>query len=187
MILSDSSIRMAIDAEHLFVTPFNDAAVQPASLDLTLGDRLLAWPMDRLRDPRYGSADQTWQEVPFRDVPDGPIWILQPHRRYLATTAEEIQLPRFLAAQIAARSSWGRDGLDVIQGPAGFIDPGYRGRPTLELSVTGSELVIWPGAPCLQIVFYRLDAECERPYGSKALGSRYQGDLDPTPARRVLR
>lgn len=183
-VLSDTSIRTAIEAEHLIVEPYAADAVQPSSYDLTLGDALLVWPDYVPRDPRFDQS-ALWKPVDLIEHGPGKVWSLLPGRRYLATTAEKIQLPRFLAGQIAARSSWGRDGLDVIQGPAGFIDPGYRGRPTLELSVTGSTLVIWPGAPCLQIVFYCLDAACERPYGSKALGSRYQSDTQPTPARTV--
>lgn len=179
-VLSDRGIEAALE-EGLWIEPWHNAAVQPASFDLTLGRSLLVWPMGTLRDPRYGRQEDAWQSVGFRDVPDGPIWILEPGRRYLATTAEHVRLPDTLAGQISARSSWGRDGLDVIQGPAGWIDPGYRGRPTLELSVTGSSLVIWPGAPCLQLVLYRLDRPCARPYAG-----RYQGDLEPTPAREPV-
>lgn len=186
-LVSDGTLRILLVNGRLRVEPHTDAMVQPASLDLTLGDALLVWPMDTLRDPRYGRQADAWRPVPFCDVPDGPIWILEPHRRYLATTAQEIALPDNLAGQISARSSWGRDGLDVIQGPAGFCDPGYAGRPTLELSVTGSRLVIWPGAPCLQLVLSWLDRAAERPYGSDGLGSKYQSDMEPTPAREVSR
>lgn len=192
-VLSDQTIRWYLEATWLRIQPLVEGAVQPASLDLRLGDTLLVWPRWVRRDPRIDQA-HLWRPVSLQlawtpdadaahDPCEEPSWVLEPGHRYLATTLEEIHLPRNVAGQLAARSSWGRDGLDVIQGPAGFLDPGWRGKPTLELSVVGSELVIWPGASCLQLVLYLLDADAEHPYGSKALASKYQDDMAPTPSR----
>lgn len=182
MNLSDRTIRILLANGHLRVDPHTDAMIQPSGVDLSLGDSLLVWPREILCDPRI---DQThvWQKIPLL----GDTWTLSPGYRYLATTAEEIALADNLTGQIAARSKWGRCGLDVIQGPAGFCDAGYHGRPTLELSVTGSDLLIWPGAGCLQLVLTWQDKRSERPYGSDGLGSHYQGDMVPTPMKGEAR
>lgn len=154
--------------------------IGPASIDLHLGDTLLYWPDWVLRDPR---TDQSalWKRADLLCIGDGSAWRLKPGLRYLATTREHITIPPDMAGQIGARSSWGRDGLAVIQGPAGWIDPGYSGRPTLELSVVGSELVLWPGAAICQLIVFALDRPCARPYDGK-----YQGDQGATPSRAHL-
>ena len=159
----------------------------PASVDLHLGDSLLCWSRHVRRDPRIDQA-RSWKPVDLQlawtpaagehDPLEEPAWVLQPGYRYLATTKERIRIPDDCAGQLAARSSWGRDGLAVIQGPAGWCDPGYVGRPTLELSVTGSELVLWPGARCLQLIVFRLETPAEHPYRGK-----YVDDTEPTPSR----
>lgn len=172
-VLSDRSLKALYPAYH--------GNTQPASIDLHIGADLLVWPTTERRDPRTDQSD-LWRPVLTRDL-DGPVWVLRPHLRYLATTREHIRIPDDCAGQIGARSSWGRDGLAVIQGPAGWLDPGYIGRPTLELSVVGSELVLWPGAAICQLIVFRLDRPSERPYGSVGRASKYQGDFAPTPSK----
>jgi deoxycytidine triphosphate deaminase len=159
----------------------------PASLDLHIGDSLLVWPRWILRDPRIDQS-RLWKPVDLDSIRDDegapidePCWILKPGNRYLAATRERIAILPTHAAQIDARSSWARDGLAVIQGPAGWIDPGFRGRIVLELSVVGSELVIWPGARVCQMIVHELTTPCERPYAG-----RYQGQDDVTPSRHLL-
>lgn len=170
-VLSDRSLRALYpDSEH----------IGPASIDLHIGDSLLVWPDYVLRDPR---DDQSllWKPVPtmlVQDEIDQPVWILKPGLRYLASTHERIEIRPDCAGQIGARSSWGRDGLAVICGPAGFLDAGYVGNPTLELSVVGSDLVLWPGAAICQLILFRLTTPAERPYRGK-----YQSDQAPTPSR----
>jgi deoxycytidine triphosphate deaminase len=180
--------------------PHYRGAIGPASIDLAIGDRLLAWPKHIRRDPVY-KQDLAWKPEPFwrrslwdrlRDSwyglpePHGAVWRLKPGVRYLATTRDPIRIPEDAAGQIGARSSWGRDGLAVIQGPAGFLDPNYEGRPTLELSVSGSELVLWPGAAIAQLIVHQLTSFAARPYGHPSRRSKYQGDLDPTASRTHL-
>lgn len=150
--------------------------VGPASIDLAIGDTLLWWPAWIRRDPRTDQAGK-WRPAPLSQG----AWVLKPGVRYLATTAENLRIPDDCAGQLAARSSWGRDGLAVIQGPAGWCDPGYHGRATMELSVVGSDLVLWPGAVICQLILFRLTSPCLRPYRG-----RYQDDHAPTPSRLHL-
>ena len=191
MILNDAQIRERLADKSLVCTPIDDRAIQPASIDLTLGPLLYAWPPYVVRDPRVDQSG-LWLPVPIDECwiatsnEEGHVargWILRPGIRYLGVTEQEIRLPADLSGQLAARSSWGRDGLAVIQGPAGFLDASYHGRPTLELSVVGSALVMRPGDSCVQLVLTRMAAPACRPYGHRDRRSRYQGDLVPTPAR----
>lgn len=157
-------------------------AVGPASVDLHLGNTLYAWPLDVKRDPRTDQA-AVWQSVALRchlwgGEPVEPHWVLEPGTRYLAMTRERIRIPDDAAGQIGARSSWARDGLSVIQGPAGWCDPGFVGNVVLELSVVGSDLVIWPGASVCQLILFALTSACLRPYDG-----RYQGQAEVTPSR----
>jgi deoxycytidine triphosphate deaminase len=167
-VLSDRSLRAM----------YPDREPGPASIDLHLGDSLLYWPEWNIRDPRVDQS-RHWKAAELHeDVSGAPYWLLKPGLRYLASTVERIEIRPDCAGQIGARSSWGRDGLAVICGPAGWLDPGYTGNPTLELSVVGSELVLWPGAAVCQLIVFRLTTVCERPYQGK-----YAGDQAPTPSR----
>lgn len=148
-------------------------AIGPASIDLHIGETLRLWPSWVTRDPRIDQS-YLWRDVAMADG----AWTLKPGIRYLATTLETLRIPDDAAGQLAARSSWGRDGLAVIQGPAGWCDPGYHGRPTMELSVTGSDLILWPGASICQLILFRLTSECLSPYRGK-----YQGDAAPIASR----
>lgn len=155
-------------------------AIGPASIDLAIGDSLKRWPLHERRDPRIDQAS-VWETVNIREDRAGMFWVLRPGFRYLATTKDRIRIPDDAAGQIGARSSWGRDGLAVICGPAGWLDPGYVGRPTLELSVVGSELVLWPGAVICQLILFELTTTCLNPYAGK-----YQDDHEPTASRLHL-
>lgn len=169
-VLSDIALRDLYPAFH--------GATGPASIDLHLGDALLYWPDYIIRDPRTDQSDR-WKTVSvYGTEEDDRVWMLKPGYRYLAATAERLAIPSDHAGQVAARSSWGRDGLAVICGPAGYLDPGFVGHITLELSVIGSDLVIWPGAAVAQLVMHRLDQPCERAYEG-----RYQDQEGPTPSR----
>ncbi len=157
--------------------------IGPASIDLHIGGEVRWWPEWIVRDPRL---DQTgcWRNLDVSVPHNG--WLLRPGVRYIATTLERIKIPDDCAGQLSARSSWGRDGLAVICGPAGWCDPGYVGNPTLELSVVGSHLVLWPGAGCLQLIVHRLETPCSQPYGHPDRKSKYQDDREPTPSKMHL-
>lgn len=159
--------------------------IQPASVDLHIATTLHFWPYAVRRDPRKDQGHR-WLSVPLQSDDDGLFWVLEPDIRYLATVRERIKISIDHAGQIGARSSWARDGLSVIQGPAGWLDPGYIGNPTLELSVIGSELVLWPGATICQLILFELTEAAVRPYGHPSRRSKYQGDRDAEPSRLHL-
>ena len=157
--------------------------LQPASLDLTLG-RYGLFPNDRL------SGICTWnpEDIEYTKVDlltHGPDswWTLQPGEFMLATTEEVVGLSSYVLGYVDGRSSLGRLGL-LVHCSAGFIDPGFKGRITLELkNVSHQRLQIQPGQKIAQISFGMLDQPCRRPYGSEGLGSHYQGQDDVTGAR----
>jgi dCTP deaminase len=148
---------------------------EPASIDLHVGDTLLVWPDYVRRDPRYDQS-RLWRPVELEDI-NGPVWILKPGLRYLAATEERIKILPDCAGELTGRSSWGRDGMEIHR-TAGWLDPGYVGSPTLELSVVGSEITLWPGARVCQLIIHQLTTPAARPYSGK-----YQGDKTPTPSR----
>jgi dCTP deaminase len=154
------------------------SAIQPASLDVTLGEML-----------RVPSAPG--MSIDFaRPIPTGitmPVgangYVLRPGAFVLASTAECVTLPDDVAAQLDGRSTLGRLGL-LVHSTAGWIDPGFSGHITLELSNVGPwELVLRPGMAAGQLVFERMSSAVIHPYGTPGLGSRYQGQHGPTAAR----
>jgi dCTP deaminase len=161
------------------VTPFHEAALQPASVDLTLGEELL------LMEPGIVDPEHP-DDVRFTSVATfGGRWLVEPLRLCLGTTAETIAIPPDHVGMLHGRSSLGRLGL-VVHCTAGLLDPGYRGRPTLEIVSLSNPIRLRPGMPIAQVTLHRLSSPARRPYGSAGLASRYQGDMSPTPARRPL-
>lgn len=164
MLLSDRSIRGAIDLGHISVEPYDPALIQPASIDLRLG-----------RGFRRTSGSNPSEYVGDRmTIYDGEF--------VLAHTLETVALPPDIAAQCDGKSSWGRRGL-AVHVTAGWIDPGFRGQITLELHNVGKRWIeLTAGEPIAQLKFFRLDRPSSRPYGSLGVG-RYQNQTGPTPAR----
>jgi dCTP deaminase len=148
----------------------------PASYDLHLGETLLGWPSGVVRDPRIDQSE-VWELKQLRA--DG-TWVLEPGMFYLGATRERVGIPNDLVGQLEGRSSWGRLGLEIHR-CAGYIDPGFQGHPTLELSVVGAPLVIWPGARICQLVLTLLTSPAVRPYRGK-----YHGDDGPVASRLHL-
>lgn len=183
MILSDHSlkIRLATQAEHLriVVTPLADGAVQPSSIDVRLGHSLLVRERGTVVNPKRGTGP-SWHNAP-RDYADSDGWLLLPGELYLGSTLEWIEVPDDLLCLLHGRSSLARDGVTVHQ-QAGLIDPGYRGNPTAEITVTHAT-VLYPGQVIGQLTFQRMTTPAERPYGTAELRSRYQGDSSPQPAK----
>jgi dCTP deaminase len=166
VILSDRDIRKA-QANHGIVEPWRDEHVQPASIDLRLGDQFIIWVDD-------GNGVMKKLKV---NVIDGIT--IEPGQFMLGTTFETVNIPDDLTGQATGRSSWARKGL-IIEN-AGFIDPGFTGQITLELSNIGHE-TLWlsVGERICQLVLTQLTSPAETPYGTPGLGSHYQGQQGVT-------
>lgn len=184
MILPDFRIHSSI----VDIEPFDPDQVQPASYDLRLGDELkevvargpLGFsPSDWAIDPYNPESHRLATDV--IPVFDGG-WHLSPGKIYLGTTLERISLPDDVCAQVMGKSSLGRLGLQV-HSTAGFVDPGFMGEITLELSVIGNPILLRPGMLIAQIMFMQMDYPAERPYGTPGLGSKYQGQAGPTASK----
>jgi dCTP deaminase len=135
---------------------------------------------------RYTHIDPARQQddlTSLREVPDGEPFVLHPTEFVLASTLEVVTLPDDLAGRLEGKSSLGRLGL-LTHSTAGFIDPGFSGHVTLELSnVANLPIILWPGMKIGQLCLFRLSSPAEHPYGSAVYGSRYQGQRGPTPSR----
>ena len=179
--LSDKSIREEIASGGIGIDPFSPDDVQPASVDLHLDDKVLVFRnstapfIDLRRD-----IPELNEMVVIED--DGPF-ILHPGEFVLGSTLERIRLSDSIVARLEGKSSLGRIGL-LIHSTAGFVDPGWDGHLTLELSnVSRLPLTLYKGMPIGQISFQYLSTPAENPYGSKELRSRYQGQTEPTASR----
>ncbi len=181
MILSDRSIREEVAAGRIVLDPFDTDAVQPSSVDLRL-DRFFRVFLNHtmavidLKEDLSGLTDQV-------EVSEDGRFILHPGEFVLGATAERLALPDDLVARIEGKSSLGRLGL-LIHSTAGFIDAGFDGHITLELSnVANLPITLYAGMKIGQVSFLRMTTPADVPYGSGALGSKYQGQRGPTPSR----
>ncbi|SDB90460.1 dCTP deaminase [Raineyella antarctica] len=185
MLLSDRDISAEIEAGAIGLSPFDPAMVQPASVDVRLDKYFRIFQNHRYPniDPAEEQAELTRMVEP--EGPDEPF-ILHPGEFVLASTYEVVTLPTHLAARLEGKSSLGRLGL-LTHSTAGFVDPGFSGHVTLELSnVATLPIKLWPGMKIGQLCFFRLSSPAEAPYGSDRTGSRYQGQVGPTPSRSYL-
>ncbi|MGH3329892.1 MAG: dCTP deaminase [Nocardioidaceae bacterium] len=181
MLLSDRDIQAEIDAKQIALEPFDPAMVQPSSVDVRLDRFFRVFENHKYPhiDPAADQPDLTRMVEPEGDEP----FILHPGEFVLGSTYEVITLPDDVAARLEGKSSLGRLGL-LTHSTAGFIDPGFSGHVTLELSnVATLPIKLWPGMKIGQLCFFRLSSPAEHPYGSAKYGSRYQGQRGPTPSR----
>jgi len=181
VLLSDRDILAEIDAKRVALEPFDPAMVQPSSIDVRLDRLFRVFENHRYPhiDPAEDQPDLTRQVEPAADEP----FILHPGEFVLGSTYEVITLPDDVAARLEGKSSLGRLGL-LTHSTAGFIDPGFSGHVTLELSNAATlPIKLWPGMKIGQLCFFRLSSPSENPYGSAKYGSRYQGQRGPTPSR----
>ena len=181
MLLSDRDIRAEIEAGRVRLSPFDEAMIQPASVDVRIDRsfRLFDNHKHALIDPSIEQADLT------REVAVDPdeAYMLHPGEFVLASTYEQITLPGDVAARLEGKSSLGRLGL-LTHSTAGFIDPGFDGHITLELSnVATLPVALWPGMKIGQLCFFRLSSPSQNPYGSAGNLNRYLGQRGPTPSR----
>ncbi|MEU4542228.1 dCTP deaminase [Nonomuraea dietziae] len=184
MLLSDRDILAEIESGRVSLDPFDKAMIQPSSIDVRLDRFFRVFENHRYPhiDPAVEQPDLTRQVEPEGDEP----FILHPGEFVLASTYEVITLPDDLASRLEGKSSLGRLGL-LTHSTAGFIDPGFSGHVTLELSnVATLPIKLWPGMKIGQLCMFRLSSPAEHPYGSAKYGSRYQGQRGPTPSRSFM-
>lgn len=184
VILSDRDILARLDAGDLVVEPLDDRdlQVQPASIDLRLSDEFLVFrnPHIPYIDPRGASQESYTERL---TIAKGEVFILHPGEFVLGSTLERVRIPPDLVARVEGRSSLGRLAI-VVHATAGFVDPGFEGRITLELSNLGRvPVALRPGMRCSQIVLHELKSPAARPYGTAGRGSKYQGQAGPVASR----
>lgn len=184
VLLSDRDIRTEIESGRVKIDPFQPEMIQPSSIDVRLDRYFRVFENHRYPhiDPSIEQPDLTRVVEPEGDEP----FILHPGEFVLASTYEVITLPDDVASRLEGKSSLGRLGL-LTHSTAGFIDPGFSGHVTLELSnVATLPIKLWPGMKIGQLCMFRLSSPAEHPYGSQKYGSRYQGQRGPTPSRSYL-
>ena len=184
MLISDRDIKAEIDAGRVKFEPFEPAMIQPSSVDVRL-DRFFRV----FENHKYSVIDPSIEQPDLtREVEVGPDedFILHPGEFVLASTYEVITLPDDIAGRLEGKSSLGRLGL-LTHSTAGFIDPGFSGHITLELSnVANLPVKLYPGMKIGQLCLIKLSSPAEHPYGSAVYGSRYQGQRGPTPSKSWL-
>lgn len=184
MILSDITIREELAAGRIVIDPLLEGGIQPSSVDLRVDRYFRVFRNDTTPfiDPKQPQEDLT----ELVEVDDGKSFILHPGEFVLASTLERVVLPDDLAARLDGKSSLGRLGL-LTHATAGFVDAGWDGHLTLELSnVATLPIALYPSMKIGQISFFRMSTPAEHPYGSSETGSKYQGQRGPTPSRYYL-
>jgi dCTP deaminase len=184
MVLSDRTIREEIAAGRIAIDPFDDALLQPGSVDVRVGNAFRVF-----RNSRYAYIDV---KQPMDDLTElvtvapEEAFILHPGEFVLGVVLERIALPEDIVATLDGKSSLGRLGL-VVHQTAGVVDPGFDGHITLELAnVANLPITVYPGMRIGQLSFMTMTTPADRPYGSGTLGSKYQGQAEPTPSRYHL-
>lgn len=181
VILSDRSLREQIAAGRILIEPFDDTLVQPSSVDVRISNlfRVFRNHTAGVIDVKLDTRDMT----ELIEIPHDGVFMLHPGEFVLGSTLERIAVPDDLVARIEGKSSLGRLGL-LIHSTAGFIDAGFDGHVTLELAnVASLPITLYPGMKIGQVSFMHMTTPAERPYGSGAAGSKYQGQRGPTPSR----
>ncbi|OGB74422.1 dCTP deaminase [candidate division Kazan bacterium RBG_13_50_9] len=178
-VLSDRSIKQAIESGRVKIEPYDPALVQPASLDVRLGNEFKAF-----RNHAQTCIDPTQpnQLTESITVKEGQFFIIHPGEFILGTTLEVMTLSDDIVVRLEGKSSMGRMGL-LIHATAGFVDPGFSGQLTLEISnISNLPIKLYPGMRIGQVSFHPLDQPAEKPYGSRGVG-KYQGQMGPTESR----
>jgi dCTP deaminase len=177
-VLSDRDIRAAIDAGDIRIDPYDPTDLQPSSIDLHLDRSFRVF-----RNNRYAFIDVRAVQPDLTEllrIEDEEPFILHPGEFVLGQTLEWVELPIDLVARLEGKSSLGRLGL-LIHSTAGYVDPGWKGNLTLELSnVANLPIALYFGMRIGQISFHGMSSPVDRPYGTPELGSKYQGQSEPT-------
>jgi dCTP deaminase len=181
VVLSDRTIRRLLEEGRIGIEPYDETLLQPSSVDVRV-DRFFR-VFHNARYPFIDVKEPQEELTELVEIADDQPFILHPGEFVLGSTLERIQLPDDLVARLEGKSSLGRLGL-LIHSTAGFVDPGWDGHVTLELSnVANLPITIYYGMKIGQLSFVQLTEPADRPYGSDALGSKYQGQQGPTPSR----
>ena len=180
-VLSDGTIRRLVQEGRIRIDPWDPGLLQPASVDLRLGRSFRVFENHKvtaidLADPPSGLTEKV-------EVRPDESFVIHPGEFVLGRTEEHVELADDLVARIEGKSSLGRLGL-IVHATAGFVDPGFKGTLTLEITnLTRVPIVLWPGKPIAQLSFIGLDRPAERPYGHPELGSHYHGQVEATESR----
>ena len=181
MILSDRSIREALAARRIVIDPLDESCLQPSSIDVKVSNlfRVFRNHSAAVIDVKKDLADLT----ELVEIAVDEAFMLHPGEFVLGSTLERVAIADDLVARVEGKSSLGRLGL-LIHSTAGFIDAGFDGHITLELSnVANLPITIYPGMKIGQVSFMTMTTPADKPYGSGARGSKYQGQRGPTPSR----
>jgi dCTP deaminase len=180
-VLSDGTIRRLVAEGRVVIEPWDETMVQPASVDLRLGPSFRVFHNHRIT--AIDLADPPRNLTEHVEVDDDESFVIHPGEFVLGRTQEHVELPDDIVARIEGKSSLGRLGL-IVHATAGFVDPGFKGTLTLEITnLTRVPIILWPGKPIAQLSFMALDQPAERPYGHPELGSHYHGQTDATESR----
>jgi len=184
MLLSDRDIRAEVADGRVAIDPFSEDMIQPSSVDVRLDKYFRVF--ENHRYPHIDPAEEQPDLTRLVEAEAEEPFILHPGEFVLASTLEVVTLPDDVAGRLEGKSSLGRLGL-LTHSTAGFIDPGFSGHVTLELSnVATLPIKLWPGMKIGQRCLFRLSSPADHPYGSQRYGSRYQGQRGPTPSRSHL-
>lgn len=185
MILSDADILARLEQGDLTIDPLDDPdlQVQPASIDLRLGNEFLVFKNGHIPCIYMDEDTDAASYTDAVHIPDEDHFILHPGEFALGTTLERVHIPDDLVARIEGRSSLGRLAI-IVHATAGFIDPGFSGRITLELSNLGKVPIgLKPGSRCSQLVLHEMKSKSARPYGFEGRKSKYQNQTGPIASR----
>jgi len=181
VLLSDRDIRAEIAAGNIALEPYEPEMIQPSSIDVRL-DKFFRL-FNNHKYPHIDPSVEQDELTQMVEIPAGESFVLHPGEFVLGSSLELVTLGDAVAARLEGKSSLGRLGL-LTHSTAGFIDPGFSGHVTLELSnVATLPILLWPGMKIGQMCFFQLSSPAEKPYGSGATGSRYQGQRGPTASR----
>jgi len=181
MILSDKHIREEIEKGTIVIEPYKPECVQPSSIDVHLGSKFLLF--NKVQHAVIDVREKQENLMKSVEVKDDEPFVLHPNEFVLGSTSEKVKMPNNIAGRIEGKSSLGRLGL-LIHSTAGYIDPGFEGSLTLELSnVSPLPIKLFSGMKIGQISFTRMSSEVDNPYGSAKLGSKYQRDDGPKESK----
>ena len=180
-VLSDGTIRRLVAEGRVRIDPWDESMVQPASIDLRLGSSFRVFHNHRIS--AIDLADPPKNLTELVEIGDADSFVIHPGEFVLGSAQEHVELPNDIVARIEGKSSLGRLGL-IVHATAGFVDPGFKGTLTLEITnLTRVPIILWPGKPIAQLSFMTLDRPAERPYGHPELGSHYADQVEATESR----